>query len=512
MARDRVVGAAPRVAEAVGDRQHRHVGRDAGRRRRGSGSSARRDSGASCTRKPRRRWLRVSAADLGAHALGGVQPGEDRRAPSGAEHVVAGEADAAVGSAPSASAAWRRRAAARRSAAPRRASSRRPAAPPAAPPIASRVLGAERLRRVALELDGAVEHLERVVEHVEVVVAALLDAAQRLELGQHDGAAAELEREPDPVRRRARSRAPAAARRRRARRRRRASPAAAARAAARASRVGARGRARRRAARGAARAAGRPRARRAPTSRRRPAREVGGAAERVDELAAGQRPRDRVDGEVAQAQGRPRSSPPRSGVRSACQRVIARDDAPGAELVRERERGRARGARQRAGRGRDVAVDRRGRGRRRRAPEQLVADGAADEPAAAARPAPRAPARARRHVASCAVAVVAARHPRADRAGDLVVDRALARGELLGADALVAVRAEQDRRRADGDAAVEAESTVRLSMLTVPDERRGGGRRSAPRRCWRARAGRRRRSRPGSPRARVACVATNVRP
>ena len=50
------------------------------------------------------------------------------------------------------------------------------------------VLDAERRRRIALDLDGPLEDRERVVEHVEVVVAALLDAAQRLELGEHDGA------------------------------------------------------------------------------------------------------------------------------------------------------------------------------------------------------------------------------------------------------------------------------------------------------------------------------------
>ena len=49
-----------------------------------------------------------------------------------------------------------------------------------------RGVAAERRRgRVALERDDRVEHLERVAVDVEVVVDALLDPAQRVELGQH---------------------------------------------------------------------------------------------------------------------------------------------------------------------------------------------------------------------------------------------------------------------------------------------------------------------------------------
>ena len=41
--------------------------------------------------------------------------------------------------------------------------------------------------RVALDRDDLVEHLERVVVHVEVVEDVLLDAAQREQLRQHLG-------------------------------------------------------------------------------------------------------------------------------------------------------------------------------------------------------------------------------------------------------------------------------------------------------------------------------------
>ena len=46
-------------------------------------------------------------------------------------------------------------------------------------------LVAERGRRVALELDACLQHLERVAVHVAVVVGVLLDAPQRRQLGQH---------------------------------------------------------------------------------------------------------------------------------------------------------------------------------------------------------------------------------------------------------------------------------------------------------------------------------------
>ena len=127
-----------------------------------------------------------------------MQATEDRARHRAPAHVVAREADAAVGQHRARlrlgdvvqERAEAQRVAARHLVGERRASS-----------VADRlrVLGAERLRRVALEGDGAVEHLEGVVEDVEVVVAALLDAAQRLELRQHARAQPELEREPDPL-------------------------------------------------------------------------------------------------------------------------------------------------------------------------------------------------------------------------------------------------------------------------------------------------------------------------
>ena len=74
-------------------------------------------------------------------------------------------------------------------------------------------------------------------------------------------------------------------------------------------------------------------------------------------------------------------SPPRSGRDVGLPAVVARDDAPGAELVRERERGRARGAGQRAGRGSIGPSATRSRSVAGGSPEQLVADRAADDPA-----------------------------------------------------------------------------------------------------------------------------------
>ena len=104
------------------------------------------------------------------------------------------------------------------------------------------------------------------------------------------------------------------------------------------------------------------------------------------------------------------SVPPRSGARSACQRAVARDDAPRAELLRQREAaappGRARDRARRLAPGRPR---RRRRGRRSARPSSAVADRAADEPrpAAGQRRASRVEARrhARRQPRRCALRV-----------------------------------------------------------------------------------------------------------
>ena len=59
---DRLVGASPARGQPVGDAEQRHVDLRPARRRAGSGRSPAGSSGISWTRKPRRRWWRVSAA------------------------------------------------------------------------------------------------------------------------------------------------------------------------------------------------------------------------------------------------------------------------------------------------------------------------------------------------------------------------------------------------------------------------------------------------------------------
>ena len=230
--------------------------------------------------------------------------------------------------------------------------------------------------RVGLHRHDGVEHLERVAEHVGVVIRALLDAAQRLELGQdgcqqpvllhqrqaiaharggddalelgehalgrhgvdrggvlaHRGAGGGLDLEAELDRE--------------------------AHGAQRAQRVVAQG------------ALG--------DHPQPPGREVLRAAVRVHDLAAAERLGHRVDGEVARGQIGPQVA--------VAQReqvdvpgVARADRAPAAELVRELERGPAGGLRDPPRRAARVAlegeVDVVGV-----APEQAVADGAADEP------------------------------------------------------------------------------------------------------------------------------------
>jgi hypothetical protein len=233
---------------------------------------------------------------------------------------------------------------------------------------------------VALDRDHLVEHLERVVVDVEVVEHVLLDAAQREQLGQHlrgdavrvhqlqpgaDGRRAdhvlelaehalgghlleprrggadrvrgagldrqlEVDRDPDPAQRAQRV-------------------------------VGER----------LARDHAQP-----------PGLEVGAAAVRVEQLAARERLGHRVDGEVARREvGADVAVAEHDQV--DVPGVAGPDDAPRAERAREPERRAAGGARERA-RGilgvlgdRDVEVG-------RRAAEQAVAHGAADDPRVAA--------------------------------------------------------------------------------------------------------------------------------
>ena len=165
--------------------------------------------------------------------------------------------------------------------------------------------------------------------------------------------------------------------------------------------------------------------------------EVGEAAEGVDRLAAGERHGDGADREVARGRGRPRSPSPRRAVDVDLPAALGGDDAPGAELGRELEGVLAELAGDRLAPPRRDRRRRRGRGRRPRA-ERRVADGAADDPdAVARRPAParrrERPEARRRAAIEPTTHAGAPRHPGRDPAGDLVVDRVEAGGDLLGA-------------------------------------------------------------------------------
>ena len=50
----------------------------------------------------------------------------------------------------------------------------------------------ERELRMLDQIDGGVEHLQRVIKHIEVVIAILLDALERLHLRQDDHKQAQL--------------------------------------------------------------------------------------------------------------------------------------------------------------------------------------------------------------------------------------------------------------------------------------------------------------------------------
>ena len=192
---------------------------------------------------------------------------------------------------------------------------------------------------IALERDRRLEHRERVPGDVAVVVAVLLHAAHRVELGQDDRGQPELARELQARRRRpgaARMRLSSpktrsAATSREPRRRHPGPPRSAAASASRPSSQAEAHEAQRPQGVGVERA-GRGQA-------QPPGREVGDPAERIDRRAAGERLGDRVDREVPQREvcvERPAAQRVEVGLPG----VVARHHAPGPELVRERERAR----------------------------------------------------------------------------------------------------------------------------------------------------------------------------
>ena len=239
-----------------------------------------------------------------------------------------------------------------------------------------RVLGAEHGRGVRLDGERLLEHLDRVVVDVGVVVAVLRDALQRRELGEDRRGEAEPVHPPqraqdaaireDPLelgehallRDLGDARGLVASEVARRRLGLELELGGQAHEPQRAQRVvGERAR------RDGAQAA---------------CREVGGAAVGVDAVAAVQGLRHGVDGEVAQREvGVQRAAAQRAEV--GVPRAVARHDAPRSEGVGELERRPARGARQALRGGPDVAFDDEVEVRGR-ALEQAVAHGAPDEP------------------------------------------------------------------------------------------------------------------------------------
>ena len=192
------------------------------------------------------------------------------------------------------------------------------------------VLIPERRPRIALQPRAGVEHLERVLARIEVVVAALLNPMQRVELGQHDRARAQLRQHPDARRRRLAGEDPRELAvhtlGRDARKSRRGQP----RRVARGGRLLA-ARARRRAAPVVSRAAGPPATTR-PGESQHAAPKVLDATQRVDERTAVKRLGDCVDGEVAQRQvGLDRAAAQRVDVELPAR--FTRDDAPRPETL-----------------------------------------------------------------------------------------------------------------------------------------------------------------------------------
>ena len=184
----------------------------------------RRPSGRSWTRKPRRRWWRASAATCArSRSLARRRPriARDIAAPSRSWPGKPTRPSPMSARVTRLGDVVQQRAEAQRAAARevvRRAARR------AAPPRPARARRRRRARGSRSSSIVCVEHLERVAVDVEVVVDGLLDAAQRVELGQHDGGRAEVVEQREAGERVVGADDARAARRRRARRRRRSRP------------------------------------------------------------------------------------------------------------------------------------------------------------------------------------------------------------------------------------------------------------------------------------------------
>ncbi len=289
---------------------------------------------------------------------------------------------------------------------------------------------------------------------VEVVVGALADPAQRGELGQDGGGRLESVEQPEPGERIR----PGEQRRQLgelALARRLGGAAASRRASATVSGSGSRPSPGRESARPAGPAAGR---RRTSAPSRPAGRPPRGRPGRRSGRSASRPPSGTAIALTVKSRSRRSSSidPARSAATSTFQPPVAGDHPPGRELVGELERMPPPSAaiwRAAAATSPSKAMST----STTSPPEDRVADGAADEPGAVGDVAQaRAGHLDRRRLAEALLepgqmgraghrsAPIGAGHARGDPAGDLVVDRAEAVGELLGADLLLVLAADQD--------------------------------------------------------------------
>ena len=424
---------------SAASRRRRPASRPAGsRRRRGA------TSGTRCTRKPSRRWCSVSAAtyaqsfsDARSRRRIYVPSSAPARSwpmnvtrPSSVTSRVWGLA-MSCSSAPNRS-AWPRV---------------RPLANGALEqrPQRCRLLRAlAQKHRIFGDLDRLGQHQPRVTEHVEMVKAALLDAVERVELGQHRGGDPERAQQPDPVRARVCADQPLELF------------------------EDALGGDRRQPRRGCAGGLRRPELdlepqfarqprqphRRAADRRgtRRPTPPAGSGREDPRCRRTDRRGRRRRRGSaIALTSGRAGPGPARSSRRQAPSGPAAssgRGRPPARRRTPPTARTRARARRGRPPRAQAAASPATTTSKSDgRAAEQPVAHGAADEPAGVPSSASARSGGSPLTPSPPPVTVVDARHPAADPADHLVVDRADPPRQVLGGLALAAVAADQDRPR-----------------------------------------------------------------
>jgi len=190
---DRLAGLAPARGQAVGDREQRHVGGDRGARDEVAVERAAVERLAA-HEEAEPQVVAGERGDVVGQRGARAQPlGEHRARQSGADAVVAGEAEAALGA--------RHRGVRLGDVVQQRG----PAQAVAAGGLVGERLGEQRLdagHEVGVaQRDRVLEHLERVAVGVLVVVDGLLEAPERLDLGEHDGERAGLAQPLDPGRR-----------------------------------------------------------------------------------------------------------------------------------------------------------------------------------------------------------------------------------------------------------------------------------------------------------------------